>query len=174
MPCEVKLLHVPMALMNIHGGLPYVLLSSMSHFNQYANSFFVLLEHVVHTYSLQPAVWTGVHRSHQIMHRCDLYDPLHSSSACFCTAGFFTSSSSISCNTSLTSSNDSNQEWWTLADCTNPVLSTNGDSGPPMLLIYSRRIASQAFNLIAGFGYVMYFSIVGQVCFHECSENGCG
>ena len=62
--------------------------------------------------------------------------------------GFFKTQVNIVCNTSL--SNISSQEWWTLEMCTNPIYT--GKLGPPILLIYSERIASQVFSIIAGFG----------------------
>lgn len=66
--------------------------------------------------------------------------------------GFFTSRNEIACYTSLSSSENSSQEWWTLTNCTNPVFAEEDRVGPLILLIYSQRIASQLLNVIAGFG----------------------
>lgn len=72
------------------------------------------------------------------------------------TPGYFKTTSSISCNTSLSSNNT--QEWWRLSKCTNPICTNPNpictNSGQPVLLIYSGRIASKVFSLIASAGYV--------------------
>ena len=70
--------------------------------------------------------------------------------SCYILLGYYKNSPNISCHTNLSSSENSIQEWWTLAECTDPIHSKV--TGPPILLIYSRRITSQVFNIIAGFG----------------------
>jgi hypothetical protein len=74
---------------------------------------------------------------------------------------FFKDGTDVLCNTSLSSSNNFSQEWWTLAECTDPIFRGRGNLGPPILLIYSRRVPSQIFSLIAGFGIIgLYVSVV--------------
>ena len=71
----------------------------------------------------------------------------------YCFSGHYSKSVGINCNTSLSSSsNNSGFEWWTLTECTDPLFPESEKLGPPILLIYSHRIASRLFSAIAGIG----------------------